>query len=96
MKERRPCPRAFNEPERTYGFIPDVLTGVFVVVAILMILATVRIVPVLLAVLISALTFTAAYWYSRFEIEINVFVRAFFQSARYTPKRRKVIRLEIK
>jgi hypothetical protein len=39
MKERRSCPRAFNEPERTYGFIPDVLTGVFVIVAILMILA---------------------------------------------------------
>jgi hypothetical protein len=96
MKERRSCPRAFNEPERTYGFIPDVLSGVFVIVAILMILAIVRVAPVLLAVLISVLVFTGAYWYSRFEIEIKVFVRAFFQSARYTPKRRKVIRLEIK
>lgn len=96
MKDRRPCPRAFNEPERKYGFIPDLLAGAFVAFAILMMMSAMRVMPILLAALISAILLVGAYWYSCFDIAIKVFVRAFFQAARYTPKMRKVFRLEIK
>lgn len=92
MKERRPCPRAFNERQTVYGFVPEVLSGVFVVFALLMIIP----IPKLLAVFISGLAFLGAYWYTRFEIQIKVFVRAFFQLARYTPEKRQIKRREIK
>jgi hypothetical protein len=92
MKEKRPCPRAYNEPERVYGFAPEVLSGVFVVFALLMVLPISK----LLSVFISVIAFVVAYWYSRFEIQIKIFVRAFFQSARYTPEKRRIERREIK
>jgi hypothetical protein len=96
MKERLPCPRAFNDGERMFGFVPDVLAGVFVVFALLMILPLILPISWLLPVLVAAVAFTGAYWYSRFELEIKVFVRAFFQSPKYTPEKRTVVRLEIK
>lgn len=90
MSERRPCPRAFNEKERVYGFPPQLLSGIFVVFALLMILPISK----ALAVMISGLVFVAAFWYAKFEIEIKVFVRALFQSPRYTPEKRAIVRLE--
>jgi type IV secretory pathway VirB3-like protein len=87
----RPTPLAINRPIRIFGFPPKALTFVLVFVAI----AIMTPIPkILVAVLGIAAVFTVRY-FSKDPVGLLVWLRAFFQCAKYEPTQRKIFRMAI-
>lgn len=88
----RPTPLALNKPIRVFGFPPKALTFVLVFVAI----GIMTPIPKLLVAGMGIASLGAVRYVAGDPVGLLVWVRAFFQCAKYEPDKRKVFKLEIK
>lgn len=89
---QRATPLALNRPVRIFGFPPKALTLIFVCVAI----GIISPIPKLLVAALALIALLVTRRVARDPIGLLIWMRAFFQKAKYEPTRREVFRMEIR